>query len=165
MLRTNDEKDLRNKQSKTRTSFSCMLRHVGCQNRGHAKMAFCFRLPFQTTPERHPIFGPYALDPLSNKAGTSIWKGKKGHGPCFGLNWIGSSSCSLFRGRWGRAGPHVQVEHWQISLGEWSISLPSKSHSQFFSGTNYFSLLFHGCPTKHGLPQKGFPFFPGSLSN
>ena len=28
-----------------------------------------------------------------------------------------------------------------------------------FSGTNSFSLFFGGCPTKHGLPQKGFPFF------
>ena len=36
--------------------------------------------------------------------------------------------------------------------------------AQLFSGTNYLS-FFCGCPTKNGLPQKGFPFFPGSLNN
>ena len=37
--------------------------------------------------------------------------------------------------------------------------------SQLFSGTLFFSLFLGGCPTKNGLPQKGFPFFPGSLNN
>ena len=27
----------------------------------------------------------------------------------------------------------------------------------------HFFLFLGGCPTKNGLPQKGFPFFPGSL--
>ena len=36
------------------------------------------------------------------------------------------------------------------------------SGSQLFSGTNSFPLFFGGggCPTKNGLPRKGFPFFP-----
>ena len=36
--------------------------------------------------------------------------------------------------------------------------------AQLSSGT-LFPPFFGGCPTKHGLPKKGFPFFPGSLSN
>ena len=35
--------------------------------------------------------------------------------------------------------------------------------TQLFSGTNYVSLFFGGCPTKNGLPQTGFPFFPGVI--
>ena len=38
------------------------------------------------------------------------------------------------------------------------------SGTQLFSGT-LFPFVFCGCPTKNGLPQKGFLFFPGSLNN
>ena len=37
--------------------------------------------------------------------------------------------------------------------------------TQLFSGTLFPFFLFDGCPTKNCLFQKGFPFFPGSLSN
>ena len=39
-----------------------------------------------------------------------------------------------------------------------------KTETQLFSGTNSFFPLFFwggGCPTKHDLPQKGFPFLEG----
>ena len=46
-----------------------------------------------------------------------------------------------------------------------SLGGGSPMDSQLFGGTNYFSLFFGGCPTKNGLPQKGFPYFPGSLNH
>ena len=41
-----------------------------------------------------------------------------------------------------------------------STPAEKRESPQLFSGTNYFSRFFGGCPTKNGLPQKGIPFIP-----
>ena len=50
------------------------------------------------------------------------------------------------------------------------LALPTPNPLRFLAGLSVvqwhpFSLFVGGCPTKNGLPQKVFSFFPGSLGN